>query len=164
MIDEKRLDYISSIVQGLNDALIELAGELAGFTFALQNPRLIGFAGLIAGMAQFLSSSASEIELYLSQRTEENKRALKASFYEGAVYICTVLFLIIPFFVSLNYYIALLVTVLTAFVIILVFTFYVSVVKNVSLKKMFFTMALITLGVGTLSFIIGWIAKIVLNI
>ncbi|MEG1800208.1 MAG: VIT1/CCC1 family protein, partial [Synergistaceae bacterium] len=35
LIDEERLRYISSMVLGLNDALVELTGALAGFTFAL---------------------------------------------------------------------------------------------------------------------------------
>ena len=34
-IDEKRLDYVGSMVQGLNDALIGLSAEMAGLTFAL---------------------------------------------------------------------------------------------------------------------------------
>ncbi len=164
MIDEKRLDYVSSMVQGLNDALIELSGELAGFTFALQNPRLIGFAGLIAGIAQFLSSSASELEIYLSRKTEQNKQAFKASFYEGIVYMLTVLLLIIPYFISTSYYIPLIITVVSAFLVILFFTYYVSVVKNLSLRRMFFIIATITLGVGGVAFCIGWVAKIVLNL
>lgn len=41
MIEEERLSYVGSVVLGLNDALVELTGALAGFTFALQNTRLI---------------------------------------------------------------------------------------------------------------------------
>lgn len=37
LLDEERLTYIGSIVLGLNDALVELTGALAGFTFAFQN-------------------------------------------------------------------------------------------------------------------------------
>ena len=51
MIEEERLNYIGSIVLGLNDALIELTGVLAGLSFALQNTRLIAVAGLITGIA-----------------------------------------------------------------------------------------------------------------
>lgn len=40
----------------------------------------------------------------------------------------------------------------------------VSVVKSLSLRKMFSTMIFITLGVGAISFLIGWIAKVVLNL
>ena len=35
-----RLCYISSVVLGLNDALVEFTGALAGFTLALNEPRL----------------------------------------------------------------------------------------------------------------------------
>ena len=164
MIDEKRLNYLSSIISGLNDALIELAGELAGFTFALQNPALIGFAGLIAGIAQFLSSSASEIELFLTERTVENKEAIKKSFFEGSIYLITVFFLVIPFFLVQNPFFAMGISAFNSFIIIIFFTYYVSIVKELSLKKMFSITLLITLGIGSLSFIIGWIVKTALNL
>ena len=164
MIDEKRLKYLSSIISALNDALIELAGELAGFTFALQNPALIGFAGIIAGIAQFLSSSASEIELFLTERTVENKEAIKKSVFEGGIYLITVFFLIVPFFFTQNPFLAMGVSAFNSFLIIIFFTYYVSIVKELSLKKMFSITLLITLGIGALSFIIGWIVKTVLNL
>ncbi|MCJ7648301.1 MAG: VIT1/CCC1 family protein [Candidatus Lokiarchaeota archaeon] len=164
MIDEKRLNYLSSIISGLNDALIELAGELAGFTFALQNTSLIGFAGLIAGIAQFLSSSASEIELFLTERNVENKEAIKKSVFEGSIYLVTVFFLIIPFFFTQNAFLAMGISAFNSFLIIIFFTYYVSIVKELPLKKMFSITVLITLGIGTLSFIIGWIVKTVLNL
>ena len=53
MIDEERLEYIGSIVLGLNDALVELTGALAGLTLALQDMRLIAIAGSITGIAAF---------------------------------------------------------------------------------------------------------------
>lgn len=164
MVDEKRLNYLSSIISGLNDAMIELAGELAGFTFALQNPALIGFAGLIAGIAQFLSSSASEIELFLTERTLENKNAIKKSFFEGSIYLITVFFLIIPFFFVNDPFFAMGISAFNSFLIIIFLTYYVSIVKELSLKKMFSITLLITLGIGTLSFIIGWIVKTILNL
>ena len=41
MIQEDFLSYIGSIVLGLNDAMVELTGTLAGLTFALQNGKLV---------------------------------------------------------------------------------------------------------------------------
>ena len=74
IIEEERLKFVGSMVLGLNDALVELTGTLAGLTFALKNTRLIALAGLITGIAASLSMAASE---YLSSRTEqENARAL----------------------------------------------------------------------------------------
>ena len=51
MLDEERLQYAGSVVLGLNDALVELTGALAGLTLALQNVKLIALSGLITGIA-----------------------------------------------------------------------------------------------------------------
>jgi len=71
LVDEERLRYIGSMVLGLNDALVELTGALAGLTFALQNTRLIAMAGLITGTAASLSMASSE---YLSTKSEGAKK------------------------------------------------------------------------------------------
>jgi hypothetical protein len=47
MLDEESLRYAGSVVLGLNDALVELTGALAGLTLALQNTQLIALSGLI---------------------------------------------------------------------------------------------------------------------
>jgi len=49
---------------GLNDALVEITGTLAGLSFALRVSQTVGIAGLITGVAASLSMAASE---YLSQ-------------------------------------------------------------------------------------------------
>ena len=63
LIDEESLQYAGSVVLGLNDALVELTGALAGLTLAFQNTRLIALSGLITGIAAALSMATSE---YLS--------------------------------------------------------------------------------------------------
>ena len=162
MIDEEKIGYIGSMVLGLNDALVELTGALAGFTLALQNTRLIGLAGLITGIAASLSMSASE---YLSQKSEPDvKDPIKASFYTGIAYIVAVILLVLPYFLLTNYYFALLITLLIAVIIILVFAQFVSVVKDMSFKKFFWEMVFISLGVAAISFVIGWAARSLLNI
>ena len=77
MIDEERLRYVGSMVRGLNDALVELTGALAGFTLALQNTRLVATAGFILGIAASLSMAASE---YLATKSEETSRSSQVSF------------------------------------------------------------------------------------
>ena len=59
--------YLGSIVLGLNDALVELTGALAGLTLALQDSRIIAMTGLITGFAASLSMAGSE---YLSTKAE----------------------------------------------------------------------------------------------
>ncbi|HHF56548.1 MAG TPA: rubrerythrin family protein [Thermoplasmatales archaeon] len=161
MIEEEKLNYIGSMVLGLNDALVELMGALAGLTFALQNTILIGTAGLITGIAASLSMASSE---YLSKKSEGEKNPGKASFYTGIAYIFTVLFLVFPYFILKNYYLALLATIFDAFIVILLFTFFVAVIKDKVFHKLFLEMMGISLGIAAISFAIGWIVRSVLGI
>ncbi|MBN1527282.1 MAG: VIT1/CCC1 transporter family protein [Candidatus Omnitrophica bacterium] len=162
MIDEERLKYVGSIVLGLNDALVELTGALAGLTFALQNTRLVATAGLITGIAASLSMAASE---YLSTKSEEaGKNPLKASVYTGIAYVFTVLFLIFPFLVFKYLYLCLGVSLLNAVIVIYLFTFYVSIAKDVPFRKRFTEMAAISLGIAAISFFIGLLVRHFLRI
>jgi len=162
MIREEPIEYVGSVVLGLNDALVELTGALAGFTLALQNTRLIALSGAITGVAAALSMAASE---YLSTRSEENqKEPLKAAFYTGIAYILTVIVLILPYLLLPNYYQALVVTLICAIIIIAFFNYYLSVVKNEPFRKRFLEMAGISLGVAGLSFIIGYLFKLIIGI
>jgi len=162
LIDEERLKYIGSMVLGLNDALVELTGALAGFTLALQNVRLIAVTGLITGIAASLSMAASE---YLSTKTEgDTKSPIKASVYTGSAYVLAVVILIFPYFIFKNIYFCLLFAVFNAVILILIFAFYISVAKDISFKKRFFEMAPITLGVAALTFGIGFLIRIFLGI
>jgi len=161
MIDEERLEYVGSIVLGLNDALVELTGTLAGLSFAFQNNRLIALSGLITGIAASMSMGASE---YLSIRAEEGKNAFRASLYTGAAYILTVVLLVTPFFVFNSYLMSLPVTLILGVLVIMAFNYYVSVAKDLSFRKQFSEMAGISLGVSALSFIVGALVKIFLGV
>lgn len=162
LIKEEILNYVGSIVLGLNDALVELTGALAGFTFALQKTNLIALTGLITGIAASFSMAASE---YLSNRAEgKGKTALKSSIYTGTAYIITVFLLILPFLLVKNCLFALAITLLIAILIILFFNFYISVAKNLNFKKRFLEMVVISMGVAALSFGVGYILKFFFNI
>jgi len=162
LIDEERLRYVGSMVLGLNDALVELTGALAGLTLVLQNTRLIAMTGLITGIAASLSMAASE---YLSTKSEESaKNPFKASVYTGSIYVITVLFLIFPYLIFTNFYFCLGFTILNAIIVIFIFTFYVSVAKDLSFRDRFFEMALISLGIAALTFCIGFLVRMFLNV
>lgn len=162
LLDEERLKYVSSIVLGLNDALVELLGALAGFTLTLQNTSIIAMVGFITGIAASLSMGASE---YLSIKSEEGgQNPAKASVYTGSAYLVTVLFLIFPYLLFENYYVCLGIAVINAVLVILVFTFYVSVIKDFSFKKRFTEMAGISLGIAALTFAIGFLVRMFLHI
>lgn len=157
MLDEERLKYVGSMVLGVNDALVELTGALAGFTLALQNTSLIATIGLITGIAASLSMAASE---YLSTKAEaDGKDPLKASVYTGIMYFFTVIALITPYYLLTNVYLALIAALTVAILIILLFTFYISVAQDLPFKKRFLEMAGISLGVSGLTFVIGFLVR-----
>lgn len=162
LIDEEKLKYAGAIVLGLNDALVELTGALAGLTFALQNTRIIALAGLITGIAASFSMSASS---YLSARAEgEGKDHLKSAVYTGIAYIITVLLLVAPYLIITNPFFAMIITVAIAILIIFCFNYYISVAKDYSFKSRFLEMVLINLVVTGITFLIGLVIREIFGI
>jgi VIT1/CCC1 family predicted Fe2+/Mn2+ transporter len=162
LLDEERLRYTGSMVLGLNDALVELTGALAGLTLALQDTKLIALTGSITGIAAALSMGASE---YLSTKTEETaKNPVRASIYTGAAYLVTVLILILPYLVLKNYYLCLGCTLAGAILIIALFNYYISVAKDEPFRTRFLEMAGVSLGVAAFSFLIGFLIRTFLGV
>lgn len=163
LLDEERLQYVGSMVLGLNDALVEFTGSLAGYTFAMQSNKLISLAGLITGISATLSMAASE---FLSSRSEDNKNSLRAATYTGIAYFITVIALILPYLLlpEKMYSISLGIMLFLVVAIIAGFNYYISVAKDLSFKKRFGEMAGISLSVAALSFIIGLLVKKFLGI
>ena len=157
MLDEERLQYAGSIVLGLNDALVELTGALAGLTLALQDVKLIALSGLITGIAASMSMAASE---YLSTRSENTeKHPIRAAIYTGIAYISTVALLVLPYLLFENYILDLIITLVTAVVIIAVFNYYISVAKGESFRARFLEMAGLSLSVAAISFVVGYFLR-----
>lgn len=158
MLDEERLQYVGSMVLGLNDALVELTGSLAGFAFALQNTRLIALSGLIVGISATFSMASSE---FLAARSEGRSDALKSCAYTGVAYLITVALLILPYllFDETQYIPALICMLVMVVAIIAAFTYYTSVAQDQPFKSRFLEMALISIGVAVVSFAVGVLAK-----
>ncbi len=158
MLDEERLQYVGSMVLGLNDALVELTGSLAGFAFALQNTRLIALSGLIVGISATFSMASSE---FLAARSEGRTDALKSCSYTGIAYLLTVIALIAPYliFPGTQFIPALVCMLAVVILIIAGFTYYTSVAQDQPFTSRFLEMAVISVSVAVLSFIVGILAK-----
>jgi VIT1/CCC1 family predicted Fe2+/Mn2+ transporter len=162
LLDEERLRYVGSVVLGLNDALVEFTGTLAGLTFAIQNSKVIAVAGLITGIAASLSMGASE---YLSRKSDGGPgNPVKASLYTGSTYIITVFLLVLPYLILSNPYVALPITLTAALCVIFLFTFYISVAKDLPFWRRFFEMAVISMGIAAISFVIGLAIRALLHV
>lgn len=156
LLQDKTLEYVGSIVLGLNDALVELTGALAGLSFAIKNPSLIAATGLITGVAASLSMAASE---FLSKRAEGGPNAARSAVYTGITYILTVALLILPYILLSDPLVSLAVTLAIATCIILAFNFYLAVAKNLNFHARFWEMFGISMGVAVISFGVGILVR-----
>lgn len=163
MVDEERLHYVGSMVLGLNDALVELTGTIAGLTLALANTRLVALSAIITGVSATLSMAASN---YLAERASGSANALKSSLYTGMAYMGTVALMVLPFLLLPNHLsmAALGIMLATVVLIILLFNLYISVAQDQPFLRRFGEMAAISLGVAAISFGIGLLAKSLLGI
>ncbi len=161
MLDEEGLQYVGSIVLGLNDALVELTGALAGFTLALSDNKIISLVGLVTGISAAMSMAASD---YLSSKAEGDATAKKSAVYTGVAYLFTVILLIMPYLLLTDKFMALGITLFTAVLIIFCFNYYISVAKNLNFKARFLEMTFISLGVATFSFFVGYALKFLLGV
>lgn len=156
LINEEKLEYLSSIVLGLNDGVVELLGTVAGLTFALKSAKLVGLTALIMGIAACLSMSSSE---YLSTSTEKDKNPLTAAFYTALSYLTAVFAVVFPFFLLKNVYLALSLSVLLVLMLIAFFNYYIAVVRRERFQKRFAQMSGIIIFVSLVSFLIGFILR-----
>lgn len=158
LLDEEHLDYAGDIVLGLNDALVELTGTIAGLTFVLMNTTLIALVGIITGIAATLSMAASN---YLAERANQNPHAFKACAYTGGAYLITVVLLVFPYLIFPRhlYLPALFCMILMVVLIIAFFNYYMSVIRREAFLTNFLEMAGISLSVALISFFIGLISR-----
>ncbi len=161
MLDEEKLHYVGSMVLGLSDALVELAGSLAGFTFALQNTKLVALSGLIVGISATFSMASSE---FLSAKSEGRNDAFKSCSYTGIAYLLTVVALIAPYLIFSQPITALAVMIGIIILIIAGFTYYTSVAQDLKFGSRFIEMAAISIGVAVISFAVGILAKKLLGV
>ena len=163
MLDEERLQYVGAMVLGLNDALVELTGTIAGLSFAMQNTGVVALSGIITGVSATLSMAASN---YLAERADGNPNALKSSIYTGVAYLITVALLVLPYLLLPNnlWPVALICMIVIVVLIIFAFNYYISVAKTLPFKRRFIEMVSISLGVAVVAFLIGLLAKALLGV
>jgi VIT1/CCC1 family predicted Fe2+/Mn2+ transporter len=140
-----------------------VSGAIAGFTFALANTRLIALSAIITGISATLSMAASN---YLAERADGSTKAIKSAVYTGVAYLITVALMVLPFLLLPNgsHVWALVIMLTIVVLIILFFTYYVSVTQSEPFLPRFMEMATFSLGVAAISFAIGLVAKNLLHV
>lgn len=160
-VKEDKVRFMSNIVLGLNDGLIELTGALVGFSLALQQTPLVALSGIITGVSAALSMSASA---YMQAQYEEGRNAKKAALYTGISYIVVVCILVAPFLSAQRIALALLCMLGLALVIILAISCYTTVLFERPFRRQFSQMFFFSIGIATVAFGVGLLARLFIGV
>lgn len=89
----------ASIILGMHDAIVSLAGLIAGLYFASVETNIIVISCIISSITASLSMGAAN---YLAVRTTNRGAAFMAAIYTFFAYMMTCVLLILPFFIFAN--------------------------------------------------------------
>jgi VIT1/CCC1 family predicted Fe2+/Mn2+ transporter len=103
---------------------------------------------------------------FLAARSEGRSDALKSCSYTGIAYLLTVVALIAPYLIfPQGQYMAAMVCMLAVVVLIIAgFTYYTSVAQDQPFRRRFLEMAIISVSVAVVSFVVGILAKMFLGV
>lgn len=155
--------FFPNIVLGFNDALIELTGALIGFSFALGEPKTVAVAGLVTGISASLSMAASAYQqaryvrgaISNAARREKSCSPVKAALFTGVSYIVIALVLVLPFVFAGSNTAAVGTMGVLAFLVVAGLSVYSASLLKRSYLSQLGEMCLFSLGVATVTFLIG---------
>jgi VIT1/CCC1 family predicted Fe2+/Mn2+ transporter len=150
--DEPQIKYISFIVLGLADALVEIAGIHAGSLGIYHSTKLAGLAGIIAGAAASIAMASAA---YAQAKTGFKGSAGLSAFYTGVSYFVTAVILATPYFLTEVMLNALFASVIAGIVLIAFTSFYGSVIAGGVFRKDFTEVTSIMLGATVALYLLG---------
>jgi VIT1/CCC1 family predicted Fe2+/Mn2+ transporter len=155
------IQYISFVVLGLADAVVEIAGIHAGSLGIYNSTRLAGLAGVIAGAAASIAMSSAA---YAQAKQGFQGSASKSATYTGASYFATALILATPYFLTEKMTYALGVSLTFAVALIAFISFYSSVISDKPFTRDFLEMTGIMFGATAALYVLGTIIHVFVGI
>jgi VIT1/CCC1 family predicted Fe2+/Mn2+ transporter len=154
--DESHIKYISFIVLGLADALVEIAGIHAGSLGIYNQTELAGLAGIIAGAAASIAMASAA---YAQAKTGFKGSASLSAVYTGISYFVTALILATPYFLTKVMVDALTASLTLAVILIAFISFYGSVISGAVFRKDFIEISSIMFGATVALYLIGLVIR-----
>ncbi len=154
-IESSAIRYISFVVLGLADALVEITGIHAGSLGIYNKTEYAGLAGVIAGAAASLAMASAAF----AQAKQGFKGSARLSaVYTGVSYFITAIILATPYFLTPSMVIALTSSLLLAVVILTLITYYSTVISGKPFLRDFLEILLIMFGVTIVLYVFGYFA------
>ena len=126
-VESSVVRYISFVVLGLADALVEISGIHAGSLGFYDKTEIAGLAGLIAGGAASIAMASAAFDQ--AKQGFKGSARLSAT-YTGISYFVTAIFLATPYFLTSDMVVALGVSLTVAVTILAVTTWYAIVIQQ----------------------------------
>jgi vacuolar iron transporter family protein len=151
-IQENRVKYMSFIVLGLADAVVEISGIHAGSLGIYGQTELAGLAGIIAGLAASIAMASAA---YAQAKQGFQGSAKWSAIYTGVSYMITAVLLATPYFLTKNMGGALATSLVIGVILVAAMTFYDTVISARPFKRQFGEIAGIILAASLALFIVG---------
>ena len=151
-LNEGVVRYIGFIALGLADAVVEITGVHAGFLGATTTTLAAGIAGLIVGLSAAISMAAAA---YIQAKHESVKNPIPSALATGIAYIAAVVLLAAPYFITHSNILAFVVSVILAFVLVVAFTFYSSVINESNFKRELVESTVVLFATALVSYLFG---------
>jgi VIT1/CCC1 family predicted Fe2+/Mn2+ transporter len=150
---EPHIKYISFIVLGLADALVEIAGIHAGSLGIYNSTELAGLAGIVAGAAASIAMASAA---YAQAKAGFRGSAAMSAVYTGISYFVTAVILATPYFMTRIMLEALSASLVLAVLLTAFISFYGSVISGTVFRRDFLEVTAIMLGATFALYIVGF--------
>lgn len=160
-VESSAIRYISFVVLGLADALVEISGIHAGSLGIYDRTEVAGLAGVVAGAA---ASMAMASAAYAQAKQGFSGSAKLSAVYTGVSYFVSAVFLAMPYFLTSSMVYALSVSLGLAVVMLALTTYYSTVIGNKPFTKDFLEILAILLGATVVLYLFGYAVRLETNI
>ena len=155
-IQDSYIKYVSFIVLGLADALVEVTAIYTGSLGVYHSTILTGLAGIIAGAAASISMASAA---YLQAKQGFKGSPFVAAGYTGSSYFLSTLILAAPYFLTSTIFTAMVSSMTLCVLIIASVSWYNSIMTGSRFKKDFLELAGIMFATAIILFIIGLLIR-----
>jgi VIT1/CCC1 family predicted Fe2+/Mn2+ transporter len=160
-VHENRVKYISFVVLGLADAVVEISGIHAGSLGVFDRTELAGISGVVAGMAASIAMASAA---YAQAKQGFQGSAKWGAIYTGVSYMFTAIFLALPYFLTGSMLLALGTSITVGVVLVAMLTYYDTIISSRGFARQFGELAGIILGASFALFVAGTVLRQVFGI
>lgn len=151
-LDEAIVKYMSALVLGMADAIIEITGTHAGALGTTSSTLITGVVGLVVGVSAAISMASAS---YLQTKHEVGKSPTVAAVVTGVGYVVAAALMSLPYFLVDNIVFAFAVSLLVSILLALMFTYQGSVYTDAEFLREFAQTVGLLLGVAALAYAMG---------